>query len=179
MKGETEMNKSGWYNESRRHSLASKGIETGRKTYEPAPPKRKIVESPPYGERIKKILLDLMGKETKWTEREFGKDWTEKYGTGFDDVKLYTDKEMESEYNTDERRGWTGTLSGVTDKKKDSNVVLLVTYDGDGYDQFSINEGARLTDKFQKELEKRYGDRFQIEHYTNWSFQVHDMKSRR
>lgn len=37
------MAKSGWYNESHRHSLASRGIKTGIKTYEPAPKKRTII----------------------------------------------------------------------------------------------------------------------------------------
>jgi len=127
-------------------------------------------------QEIETLLKDMMEKKDEEFDKIMGSDYTKKYGKSksFDDVKIYTDKEMSHEYNKDPSKGWTGTMSGIAPKKKDSNVVLLVTYDGAGYESFSVNEGAVLTEKFQKMLDKKFGkEKYSIEHETNWAFSVY------
>lgn len=116
------------------------------------------------GEKVKGVLHGVMDKVKKDC------DWKD----AFDDTKIYTDKIMTYEHNKDESKGWTGTMSSISEKPKDSNVVILVTYDGAGYDLLSISEGATVTNQFEKELRKKFGDRFSIEHCNNWAFEVYN-----
>ncbi len=114
---------------------------------------------------ILKVLMDKVKKE--WSSN----------GNPFADTQILTDKVMTYEHNSDESKGWTGTRSNISEKPKDSNVVLLVTYDGVGYYYFSYCAdfgSGMLTDKLQEELKKRFGDRFNIEHCNNWAFEVYD-----
>jgi hypothetical protein len=126
---------------------------------------------------VQDVLQNVMNKERQFSKKVLGEKLHEKfkkdYGDDFADVKVYTDKVMKYEYNDDPSRGWTGTMSYMDKKPKDSNVVMVVTYDGAGYDYFSINEGGKLTQKFQEALDKKFGKgRYHIEHNNNWSFSV-------
>lgn len=98
----------------------------------------------------------------------------------FADVRIHLDKDMSYESNSDASRGWTGTLSGMVPKKKESNVVMLVTYDGAGHEFFSVDsemsygKNGNLTDQFQHALDKKFGEgKYHIEHNTGWSFSVY------
>ena len=167
--------KSGWFFESRRHSLASKGVKSAQKI-------PNINKCPRMGfkqaqKEIVQMFKQMMKDEDAKGDKMMGKDFVRKYGKShsFDDVMVLTTKEMQYESNNDASRGWTGTMSGIAPKKKNSNQVMLVTYDGAGYDFFSVNEGASLTNKFQDMLDKKFGkDKFHIEHSTNWAFEVYD-----
>lgn len=120
-----------------------------------------------YQKEIIKILERLMNKVKK--------DWGS--GNPFADTIIHTDKVMTYEHNDDVSKGWTGTMSNITDKPKDSNVVILVSYDGAGYDFLSCEaEYGRgmITNQLQEKLEKKFGERFNIEHCNNWAFEVFD-----
>ena len=171
------MRKSGWFFESRRHSLASKGVKTAQKIPRMAKCPNKDMSFKQAQKEIVGMFKQFMKDEDAKGDKIMGSDYVKKYGKShsFDDVRVLTTKEMVYEHNDDPSRGWTGTMSGIEAKKKNSNQVMLVTYDGAGYDFFSVNEGASLTNKFQEMLDKKFGkDKFHIEHSTNWAFEVYD-----
>lgn len=121
-----------------------------------------------YQEEVIGILTRVMDKIKKDC------DWAD----AFNDTIIHTDKVMTYESNQDASKGWTGTMSSISDKPKKSNVVILVTYDGAGYDLLSQNEGAIATHQFEKGLKQKFGDRFHIEFCNNWAFEVFDEEVR-
>jgi len=128
-------------------------------------------------EKVKKTFIGFLNSERE-KEKEYYKDFKyHKYSDPFADVQVKTDKVMEYKHNDDESKGWTGVMSYMDKKPKDSNVVIVVTYDGAGYDYFSPSGDylkGRYTDDFQKMLDKKFGkEKYHIEHNNNWSFSVY------
>ncbi len=126
----------------------------------------------PIQQQVVNILKDIMKKENNEISKLLGRK-----DDLFEDVKLYTNKTITYESNNDPSKGWTGTMSSITDKPNDSNCILLVTYDGAGYDYLSYNAdygGPLVTKKFEEALKKKFGSRFNIEHSTNWAFEVYE-----
>ena len=130
---------------------------------------------------VKQEFLNFLDKKRE-EEHKFEKgifSGKHTFDDPFADVKIYTDKEMATELNSDESKGWTGAMPYMKPKEKGSNVVALVTYDGAGYDYFSYSgdyPSLRLTEKFQKLLDNKFGKKYVIEDYTNWAFQVYKVK---
>lgn len=122
-----------------------------------------------------RLIVDFLRKKMKSIESLNDDAWRKRYGKTFGDVKILTNEVMGSEYNRDESKGWTGSMSFVKKKPKDSNVVLLITYDGAGYDYFSMeSEHAIMMSALEKFLKQKFGDRYTLEHYTNWALQIYD-----
>jgi hypothetical protein len=156
---------------NRKYHVRTKGKGRGKVRKNPQIHSKRITSSP-YQE-VKKILLNLMHK----VDRENGISFLRKYGSSFEDVKIYTNKVMDYETNDDESKGWTGVMPYLKNKPKGSSVVILVTYDGAGHDYFTQWNGY-LTNVFAEKLQKRFGDRFGIEHNTNWAFVVYDNEAK-
>lgn len=117
-----------------------------------------------------KALFEKTLTKYRKSEKEVSGDVDIKYKDPFAGTEYYTDKVMihkSSRY---------GIISSVHKKPRESNVLLLVTYDGTGYDLLSLKAyygGGIARKDFEKLLKKKYGDKVYIEHNTSWSFSVY------
>lgn len=122
-------------------------------------------------ERVKKLFEEFLNSKRE-VEKKLCEEIGMKYEDPFADVRYYTDKKMEYEHNDDASKGWTGVLSHIVDKTpEDTHLLLLVTFDGAGYDYFTYDSSPSYTDEFEKILKKKGMDII-IEHCNNWAFVV-------
>lgn len=90
------------------------------------------------------------------------------WGDEFADTLILGNKVIQHEYNNDESKGWTGTLSGLAPKPKDSNCLLVVTFDGAGYDHFTMDNPYSIVEKLTTYFrEHKYP--IAIEYETSWA----------
>ena len=115
---------------------------------------------------IKKLFQKFLKKQNKDFNKSFnGDEEFENSGiikksddeNHFSEVKIYTSKEMATKRN--------GT-SYLKPKSPNSNVVLTVTHTT-RHKFFFL-----LTYRFEYILQEKYGNKYGIEHYTNWAFQI-------
>lgn len=123
---------------------------------------------------VQKDVIEIIKKLMNDIENKLPKRWRKKHGKAFADTKIYVDKEMKTVTNFDESKGWTGRMSHIVDKK-DDDVLVLVTYDGAGYEYWSSNGGGEgyLLEQLRKIILKKYGDKVWVEEYTTWAFEVY------
>jgi hypothetical protein len=98
-------------------------------------------------------------------------------GDPFADTRIYSDKYMVTEHVGGAGRGYEGFIPTLMDKDKaHSNCLLVVTYDGAGYDYLSyetdFGEGM-VTAKFIKRLKEARLPVI-LEHFCKWAFCVYE-----
>lgn len=130
------------------------------------------------------LKLDRLSKQVREMfetlldgERQMHMDVSKEGGFDYDDpyadVRLYSDKEMVAEIL--DGPGLSGVMPKLVPKKKNSRCLLVVTFDGAGYDYLSSNAeygGGITTHKFRKLLMAAKLPVF-IEDYCNWAFVVY------
>jgi hypothetical protein len=121
--------------------------------------------------KVRKIFENILDEE-----RELHKK-IDADSDPFADTKIYSDKYMESEHVGGEGQGYEGFIPTLRDKDKaHSYCLLVVTYDGAGYDYLSdrtdFGEGM-VTKKFRERL-KAAGLKVMLEHFCKWAFCVYE-----
>jgi len=118
---------------------------------------------------FEQLIEDYRGKARKFDE-EIGCP----YQDPFADTRWYTGKRMTTHHCTGE--GYEAYLPEIVDNdEENNNCLLVVTYDGAGYDFLSLNadygEGI-ITKKFINNLKEQNLDVI-LDHYCNWAFCVY------
>lgn len=94
------------------------------------------------------------------------------WGDEFADTLILDNKIIEHETNLDESKGWTGTLSGLADKPRNSNCLLTVTFDGAGYDHFTMENPYSIPEKLNNYFNENHLP-IAVEYETNWAIGIY------
>jgi len=90
------------------------------------------------------------------------------WGDEFADTLIFGNKIIQHETNLDKSKGWTGTLSGLADKPRNSNCLLIVTFDGAGYDHFTMDNPYSIPEKLNNYFNENHLPII-VEYETNWA----------
>lgn len=126
--------------------------------------------------KVRQIFEQLLDEERE-AHKKIDAEVGSKYSDPFADTRIYTGKHMETKHVGGEGQGYEGYLPEILDNNKEhDNCLLVVTYDGAGYDYLSyetdFGEGM-VTMKFIKRL-KESGLRAHLEHFCRWAFCVYE-----
>lgn len=94
------------------------------------------------------------------------------WGDEFADTLIFGNKIIQHETNLDESKGWTGTLSGLADKPRNSNCLLTVTFDGAGYDHFTMDNPYSIPEKLNNYFNENHLP-ITVEYETNWAIGIY------
>jgi len=140
---------------------------------------------PGFGKEPRMGALELFDVKPDWDEKkikaEFKKRQTttpkkktkDEFKSITQDLQIFTDKKLKSKHSD---VGWTVEM---IDKPKDSNVLLMITYDGGAYDYFSPEAdygGGMITKALDKKLKERFGKNVLREDYTSWASEIYDTR---
>lgn len=139
---------------------------------------------PGWGKEPRMGALELFDVKSDWDEKkikeEFKKRRTikskkkpkDEFKSITQDLQIFTDKILASKHSD---VGWTVEMK---DKPKDSNVLLMITYDGGAYDYFSYESpgNGMITQKLDKKLKERFGKNVMREDYTSWASEIYDIR---
>jgi hypothetical protein len=121
----------------------------------------------------KKICKKQLRQEMSKIRKEMN-PFNKKMGWGdeFADTLILDNKIIEHETNLDESKGWTGTLSGLADKPRNSNCLLTVTFDGAGYDHFTMDNPYSIPEKLNNYFNENHLP-ITVEYETNWAIGIY------
>ena len=126
--------------------------------------------------KVREIFEKLLNEERE-THKKIDAEIGSKYSDPFADTKVYTGKHMETKHVGGEGQNYEGYISEVVDNNKEHNhCLLVVTYDGAGYDFLSYETDygvGMVTTKFIKQLEES-GLKVMLEHFCRWAFCVYE-----
>jgi len=120
--------------------------------------------------RVREIFEKLLSEERE-AHKEIDAD-----SDPFADTRIHSDKHMETEHVGGEGHGYEGYLPEIVDNNKEhNNCLMVVTYDGAGYDYLSYEadyDEGYVTKKFRKRLEEARLP-VTLEHFCKWAFCVY------
>jgi len=126
--------------------------------------------------KVREIFEKLLNEERE-THKKIDAEIGSEYSDPFADTKVYTGKHMETKHVGGEGQNYEGYLPEIVDNNKEHNhCLLVVTYDGAGYDFLSYETDygvGMVTTKFIKQLEES-GLKVMLEHFCRWAFCVYE-----
>jgi hypothetical protein len=121
----------------------------------------------------KKICKKVLRQEMSKIRKQFS-PMNKRLGWGdeFADTLILSNKIIEHEHNDDINKGWTGTLSGLADKPRNSNCLLTVTFDGAGYEHFTMDNPYSIPEKLNNYFNENHLPII-VEYETNWAIGIY------